>query len=170
MLRSVLSQIVDNVRNSEQVERKQRLLHHFDQQEEHTRTIAQDHIHSKDALWKVLMAIASEPAIGPIYCVLDGLDELDAESVEWLMRQYKLLPSGKDRSGNLELKIVIVSQEVDELRQLTNDGLCSEISLEDAENKEHIQSDLEKVVIGKLGAIECVPSIEGKTEKRKWIY
>ena len=167
MLRSVLCQIVDSVRKSEQVERQQCLQRHFDQQEEQAKNKAQDHLNNKDALWKVLLVIASEPVIGPIYCVLDGLDELDAESVEWLMRQYKMLPAGKERPESFELKVVIVSQEVTELRELAGEGLCAEISLEDAENKEHIQSDLEKVVIDKLRAIECVPKIEGEAEKRK---
>lgn len=167
MLRSVLLQIVDEVRNAGQTDQQVSLQNVFDQQEDQAKRKAQDHLNNKDALWKALIAIASEPIIGPVYCVLDGLDALGSESVEWLKKQYISLPGGKTRPDALELKVVIVSQEVPELRELVTNGQCTEISLEDAEKKEHIQSDLDKVVLNKLRHLEKSSSMDVGTEERK---
>lgn len=167
MLRSVLQQIVEKTRQSNQTQRQACLQQVFDQQEDQARRKAQDYLHNKDALWKALIAIAAESVMGPIYCVLDGLDALDPESVDWLKKQYMALPTGKNRPETLELKVVIVSQEVEELRELVGVGLCKEINLEASEKKEHIQSDLDKVVLNKLRSLDLPPSADQATEERK---
>lgn len=163
MLRSSLWQIVDSIKGSGQIEAQESLRRHV----ESARSRAHDFSNNREALWKVILALASEPAIGAIYCVLDGLDELNDDSVQWLMKQYRLLPSARTNGQATELKVVIVSQEVKELRELTNECLCAEISLGDAENKGYIQSDLEKVVSGALKDIKCEPKIEGDAEQRE---
>lgn len=102
--------------------------------------------------------------MGPIYSVLDGLYELDQESIDWLMRQYKDLFVNMSGPGKLELKVVIASQKVDELQDLAQNNLCAVIDL--ADNKAHVMSDLEKIASEKLRALKCSPRIEGEVEKR----
>lgn len=167
MLRSVLRQIVDKTRQSNQAKQQAQLQQVFDQQEDQARRKAQHYLQNKDALWKALLTIAGEEFMGPIYCVLDGLDALDAESVDWLKKQYMALPTGKNRPETLELKVVIVSQEVVELRELVDVGLCKEINLEASEKKEHIQGDLDKVVLNKLRNLDLPVSSDKAAEERK---
>ena len=161
MLRTALGQIVGNVSKSGQTERKECLIHAFDQQEKNARTAGHDYFVNKDSLWKVLVAIAGDPVMGSIYVVLDGLDELDAEEVDWLMQQYERLFAGTENS---ELKVVVVSQEVKEMRGLAQKHWCAVIDL--ADNKAHVISDLEKTASERLRAIDCTPKIKGDNEQR----
>ena len=107
-----------------------------------------------------------KPSMGPIYVVLDGLDKLDGDSVNWLMRQYKSLVDSTGSPERPELKVIVVSQVVDEMQELASKDLCYVVDL--AENKDHILGDLESLATENLRAIECAPKIEGENEKRSW--
>jgi hypothetical protein len=165
MLRTVLSQIVTTVKASGQIARMRCVARAFEQQERIAKATCHDLFHGRDALWKVLLATASDPVFGPIYAVLDALDELDEESIHWLIRQYENLV---ESNAAIELKVVVVSQEDETMRRLATRQLCAVVNL--ADNKEHVMSDLEKTTSDKLRAIDCMPRIEGDIEQRMSSY
>ena len=166
MLRAVLWQLARSVSESGQTEAKDCLRRRFEQQRKHAQAKGQDYLANQDYLWNIIFTMASEPVIGPIYVVLDGLDKLDKESVSWLMRQYKSVADGTHAAANLALKIIVVSEVVAELQELAKEPkyMCAVVDL--AENKAHVLSDLENVVSEKLRAIDCTPKIEGEVEQR----
>ena len=161
MLRTVLSQIVTTVKESGQIPRMRCVSRAFEQQDRIARATCHDLFHSRDALWKVLLATASDPVFGPIYAVLDALDDLDEDSIHWLIQQYENLV---ESNAGIELKVVVVSQEDETMRRLATRQFCAVVNL--ADNKEHVMSDLEKTASDKLRAIDCVPQIEGDIEQR----
>lgn len=162
MLRNVLWQIVEEVQQSDRIERKRCVVRAFEQQETMAKNALSDYLNSRDPLWKILLAIASDPAFGPIYAVLDALDELDQDSINWLVQQYQCLVDSK---APPELKVIILSKEDVNMRKLEKQQVCHVINL--ADHKEHVMSDLEKTASEKLREIDCVPKIEGEIEKRK---
>lgn len=46
---------------------------------------------SFESLWRIFETMARDPVLGLAYCVLDGLDECDEASLEWLLKKFKAL-------------------------------------------------------------------------------
>lgn len=164
MMRAALRQIAKHSREKGQADQKGAVLNYVKQQEDQVKNSGQDHLTSRDCLWKIIQLIASDSAIGPVYVVLDGLAELDSESVEWLMRQYGELVDDISRRGSLRLKVLVVSQEVDELKSLEKQSKCGVISLDD--NEKYMLSDVEQAASDRLQSIQRTPEITGETQQR----
>ena len=68
------------------------------------------------SLWRVFEEMTCDPTLRTIYCVLDGLDECDKDSLEVLLRQFKALFS-KNSSGtsSCRLNLIAVSRDLPEI-------------------------------------------------------
>lgn len=71
---------------------------------------------SFESLWRVFKTMISDPHLGTVYCVLDGLDECDEVSLEALLRRLKALfsTSSSDLSS-CHLSIIVVSRDLPDL-------------------------------------------------------
>ena len=65
------------------------------------------------SLWNIFRNMLKDPDLETVYCVLDGLDECDGDSVEWLLHRLKSLFS-TDLGPNAvcHLKMIIVSRDL----------------------------------------------------------
>ena len=65
------------------------------------------------SLWNIFRDMLQDPDLKTVYCVLDGLDECDGESLEWLLRKLKSLFL-TDLGPNIvcNLKMIIVSRDL----------------------------------------------------------
>lgn len=110
---------------------------------------------SRESLWKLFSTIARDPALGAIYCVLDGLDECDEESVRWLVTKLKKLFS-EGRLNKL-IRLVVVSREIAPMKALTLATKCAWIKLE-SEHDEQVRDDVVRFV---SGSVKKFASMEG---------
>ena len=68
---------------------------------------------SFETLWKIFENMVHDPALGTMYCVLDGLDECDEASLEVLLRKFAALFSVKtNESPVCHLNLIIVSRDL----------------------------------------------------------
>ncbi|KAM0800726.1 hypothetical protein BDR22DRAFT_230902 [Usnea florida] len=66
---------------------------------------------SLEMLWKIFESMVYDPAIGTTYCVLDGVDECEANSLEILLRKFAALFSAKtDQSSACHLNLLVASR------------------------------------------------------------
>ena len=86
--------------------------------------------------------------------MLDGLNECDDQSRQWLVRKFdELFSANLEQSEKSNAKVILVSQELNVLEGLNSRGRCSRIRLEEPENETHIQKDIDRVVKGKASRI-----------------
>jgi ankyrin repeat domain-containing protein 50 len=68
---------------------------------------------SFESLWRIFETMVSDPILGTVYCVLDGLDECDEMSLEVFLKKLKALFSIKSRvAQTCRLKLITVSREL----------------------------------------------------------
>ncbi|RDL30694.1 uncharacterized protein BP5553_10039 [Venustampulla echinocandica] len=68
---------------------------------------------SFETLWRIFEAMVRDPVIGTMYCVLDGLDECDEDSLEVLLNKLKgLLSTESSESSACHLNLIIVSRDI----------------------------------------------------------
>ncbi|KAL7914153.1 hypothetical protein GGI35DRAFT_439591 [Trichoderma velutinum] len=69
---------------------------------------------SPDILWIVLKTLLSAPGVGSVFCVLDGLDECDDESIENLVNRFHDFYSQPQqaRSTTRRFNLVVVSRNI----------------------------------------------------------
>jgi hypothetical protein len=68
---------------------------------------------SFETLWRIFETMVHDPALGTTYCVLDGLDECDEASLEWLLKKFKALFSKKSNdSSACHLNLIAVSRDL----------------------------------------------------------
>ena len=68
---------------------------------------------SFETLWRVFETTVHDPVLGTTYCVLDGLDECDEASLEWLLKKFKSLFSRKSNdSSACHLNLIAVSRDL----------------------------------------------------------
>jgi hypothetical protein len=111
------------------------ILSYFESREK-----AQHTLSSLEALWIIFRMLLQDPDLGPIFCVLDGLDECDEDSLGLLVA--KLV--GFFSSHNLQLadsafKLVIVSREISGLQGVAQVKL-------DPDHDERVTSDIERFI------------------------
>ncbi|CCF40392.1 pfs domain-containing protein [Colletotrichum higginsianum] len=70
---------------------------------------------SFDALWGKLLEVAADKNTGRKYCIIDALDECDAESQTTLLQQLKETFRGRNAPPNLH--ILVTSRPYDEIRE-----------------------------------------------------
>ena len=75
--------------------------------------VQRDELFTKiDALWEVFEAMIRDPSLDTIYCVLDGVDECETDSAEFLLEKFTLaLPCNLTTPPICGLKVVITSRE-----------------------------------------------------------
>lgn len=94
----------------------------------------EDALSSREALWLSFVKLMEEEGLGRIFCILDGLDELDEDSRSWLAA--KLL-SSKNAGGRNVLKVIVTSREpmkpIDgkhvDLNLDHNEGVSSDVTM-----------------------------------------
>jgi ankyrin repeat domain-containing protein 50 len=70
-------------------------------------------ISSFNSLWRIFETMVRDPVLGTAYCVLDGLDECDAVSLEVLLKRFKALFSTKvNESPICYLNLITVSRDL----------------------------------------------------------
>lgn len=88
---------------------------------------------SRETLWMVFVKLLTESRrLGQTFCVLDGLDECDEDSRDWLVTKFLSL---NDVSGENCLKLIITSRELTRLRSAKqvildldhNEGVSSDV-------------------------------------------
>jgi Ankyrin repeats (3 copies)/NACHT domain len=68
---------------------------------------------SFDSLWRIFETMVRDPVLGTAYCVLDGLDECDEASLEWLLKKFKALFSTKSNDSlACRLNLIAVSRDL----------------------------------------------------------
>lgn len=70
---------------------------------------AQETLGSPDALWIIFAQLFQYTSVRTTYCVLDGLDELDADSQRWLMEKLTNMVQNATLPG---LKLLVVSRHI----------------------------------------------------------
>lgn len=74
---------------------------------------------SFQTLWRIFEAMLRDPTVGQTYCVLDGLDECEKDSLELLLKRFgKLFGLGSSEPAGFRLKLIITSRERPEIIQL----------------------------------------------------
>jgi ankyrin repeat protein len=68
---------------------------------------------SFETLWRIFETMVHDPVLSTTYCVLDGLDECDEASLEWLLKKFKALFSRKSNdSSACHLNLIAVSRDL----------------------------------------------------------
>lgn len=70
---------------------------------------------SFDALWAILIAALADENVGTIYCLIDALDECDAESQKALLG--RLVETFQGKKGPANIRFLITSRPYPEIRQ-----------------------------------------------------
>lgn len=120
----------------------EQLLDHFDTPEK-----TKEALSCTEVLWRMFVKLCRHSALGQIVCVLDGLDECDNTSRDWLAG--KLVDSGlAHRKWSLgdTVKTIVVSREIPILRRV---GLSAQINL-DSDNDMNVQADLKRFVSSRV--------------------
>jgi ankyrin repeat protein len=84
------------------------------------------------SLWEVFTSVISSAEFESMYCLIDGLDECDTESTQWLASQFANL-SREGGSGNLH--VLIVSRHMSSATHITQIHL-------DSDNDHNVNSDI----------------------------
>jgi ankyrin repeat protein len=82
---------------------------------------------SRETLWAAFLELIGKTGPEPLYCVVDGLDECDESSQQWLARKFASL---RGNAAADKLKLVVVSRYTLELRDVIQVKLDSEYSRE----------------------------------------
>ena len=105
---------------------------------------------SREILWIIFVRLLTEESrLGRIFCVLDGLDECNEDSRNWLAT--KLLSLRNSFGGGNGLKLIVTSRELTKLRSAKQVGL-------DLDHSEGVSSDVKTFVRAK-----CVELIRQTT-------
>ncbi|KAK2780510.1 ankyrin repeat protein [Colletotrichum kahawae] len=105
----------------------------------------QDTLGSRDALWQIFLEVLDNPSLGPVVCLLDGLDECKDDSVKWLVTNLRAFfgLSGKEaRKTPNALKLVVLSRKIV--------GLLGFPRLDLESKAQKIESDVHEVVEAKV--------------------
>jgi len=79
---------------------------------------------SFEALWQIFEGIIQDPRLEKLYCVIDGLDECDENSVDaFLVKLRKVLGSSESISQTSRLKVLITSREYPDCIRLRLTGI-----------------------------------------------
>ena len=120
--------------------------HHAAHFLEHFRTAEelQKSVNYREALWSCLSDCLQDSSLAVTYCVLDGLDECDAESRQWLVTRFeRMMRSIRARNGTASFRLVIVSRDISGLQR------CPRIKL-DPDHDRDVGIDIEAVVTARL--------------------
>ena len=119
------------------------VLKHFATEEKNNNQLL---LSSRESLWRLFAAIACDPALGRVYCMLDGLDECDNESTHWLVQKLnELITAIGERSSKEYPRLMIISRDMPSMTALVANKRCARIKLDPDYNKQ-VNDDIVKVV------------------------
>ena len=84
-------------------------------------------------LFEIFVKLAKDPSMAPMYCLIDGLDECEHDSIRWIASHLAEL---HHETQLVKMRICIVSRDVPELRQ------TKQILL-DPDNNDKVETDIE---------------------------
>lgn len=146
VLRSLLWQLT--TQQPDVAENLLKHLHNPQQNKNQERQKLRSTLDNREALWALLMNITQDDRFRSAFCVVDGLDECDKDSQQWLAE--KLLDSGAESTKSNQLRVVLVSRPT-----VTTLKKCSQIKL-DPDNDGNVNTDLRKFVSEKVKALSDV--------------
>ena len=111
-----------------------------------------------ETLWRIFKAIIMDPDNGTIFCILDGLDEIDQDSLEILLKQLTELfsPLTKQESS-FDIRLMLVSRQMPSMlfRELSEyPNICLDHEL----YNEPIQNDLQLFISSKISKLSKIQS------------
>lgn len=69
-------------------------------------------LRSVTALWKIFNRILNDPNLGKVFCILDGLDECDVESQDFLIDSFAALTTASSENRSHGMNLAIISREL----------------------------------------------------------
>lgn len=94
---------------------------------------------SVENLWIIFKNVVQDPGLGSTFCLIDGLDECDEESKNFLAEKFPQL--GQTRQT--KFKLIIVSRDIAVLHKLPTVKL-------DHDNMERVEGDIERFISSKV--------------------
>ncbi|KAK4957997.1 hypothetical protein LTR10_004422 [Elasticomyces elasticus] len=128
---------------------------------------------SREALWRILTRILQDPLNTTTCCVLDGLDECDENSQEWLVTKFTELLSVAPSSRNVgesvtAFKLLIVSRP-----GISGLARWEQIKL-DPDNDELVEDDIWRFIISRVQELatkfehQMSEELRGEIEQTLW--
>ncbi|CAG9943010.1 unnamed protein product [Clonostachys rosea f. rosea IK726] len=99
-----------------------------------------------ESLWKIFQSMVEDLKGSELYCVLDGLDECNAHSLQQLLRKIESLFHKRD--GKQTLKLIVVSRRYPNCLETTL-GSFTQISLDSA-HENNVKSDIDSYIAIRL--------------------
>jgi hypothetical protein len=114
---------------------------------------------SIETLWIAFTTICCDPRVSQLAFVLDGLDECDEKSRDWLASKIYDLETDSNAQHTHPPKIIIVSRDILPLR------LCNRIRL-DPDHDSRIGKDVERVVSERVKKLWALGGFDEKHRRR----
>ena len=115
---------------------------------------ARQTLSSLEALWIIFSKLITDDRLGTIFCVLDGLDECEEETMRSLLRRFlDLLTAQCSNKAKSLFKLAIVSRDMPILRG------CTTVKLDPDHNQE-IESDVSTFVRSRLKDLFWIDGFE----------
>ncbi|KAF3797330.1 hypothetical protein GCG54_00009301 [Colletotrichum gloeosporioides] len=114
-----------------------------------------DTLNSRGILWQILTDVLNDPSLGPVVCLLDGLDECKDGSVNRLITDLRKLFGFSGRAARQTLntfKIVVLSRKIV--------GLHGFLRLDLESKTKYITSDVHHFVDAKIREHPVYPTID----------
>jgi ankyrin repeat protein len=112
---------------------------------------------SFDSLWKIFETMTCDPILGTIYCVLDGLDECDKESLKVLLNRFRRHFSPTvDEAPTRQLNLVVTCRGYPEFIAESLSRFSRRCL--DSQAKDEVNQDVNRFIeakVGQLAAEKC---------------
>ena len=118
-----------------------------------------EELFSFPSLWRIFCDMLQDPDLGTVYCVLDGLDECDRDSLECLLRKLRsLFLTDLGQHTVCRLKMVIVSRDLsDFLPELLSSFPHVTLDLNTAAEVDHDISQFIETKVNELSKLRRYP-------------
>jgi hypothetical protein len=116
---------------------------------------------SLETLWIIFKRLIQDVDLGTMFCVLDGLDECDQDTLRLLVpKTIDLFSPENSEPATKAFKMLIVSRDIPYLHG------CTQVKL-DPDNDGQVASDIERFISSRVGKLS---SIEGSTTNFVQLY
>jgi ankyrin repeat protein len=116
----------------------------------------QQTLSSLETVWIIFSKMVNDPDLEPMFCVLDGLDECDEDTLRVLVPKIVGVLSSKASSSTTKaFKLVIVSRDISSLQG------CARVKL-DPDNNKKVARDIERFISVRVDELS---RIEGFNDK-----
>ncbi|KAL7939062.1 hypothetical protein V8C35DRAFT_276271 [Trichoderma chlorosporum] len=109
----------------------------------------QETLRSPNALWVVLTKLLQAVDLSSVFCVLDGLDECDDESIRLLVSKFCEYCPQSPISSSGQFKLVIVSRKIDRLDAFPQVKL-------DPDNDDYVNGDIRQFISSSVQRLERI--------------